>query len=70
MVRVDGLRAHPRNYNRHGAGQVADIGASLTRFGQRKPITTWRGMILTGHGVVEAAPGASTGSATGTGDGG
>ena len=55
MVRVDGLRAHGRNYNRHGAGQVGDLARSLERFGQRKPITTWRGQIITGHGVVEAA---------------
>ena len=55
MVRTDGLRAHGRNYNRHGAGQVGDLARSLERFGQRKPITTWRGQIITGHGVVEAA---------------
>ena len=55
MAAVAGLRAHPRNYNGHSPAQVADIAESLKRFGQRKPVTTWRGFILTGHGVVEAA---------------
>lgn len=54
-VQVQELRAHPQNYNRHPAAQVEKIKASLARFGQRKPITTWRGLVLTGHGVFEAA---------------
>jgi hypothetical protein len=52
---VEDLRAHPRNYNRHPAGQIERIRRSLERFGQRKPITSWRGFVLTGHGVYEAA---------------
>ncbi len=55
MTQIAALAAHPRNYNRHSAGQVADLARSLTRFGQRKPVVTWRGVILAGHGLVEAA---------------
>jgi hypothetical protein len=52
---VADLQAHPQNYNRHGELQVADLMASLRRFGQRKPVVTWRETILAGHGLVEAA---------------
>lgn len=55
MTDISALAAHPRNYNRHSAGQVADLARSLTRFGQRKPVVTWHGVILAGHGLVEAA---------------
>lgn len=55
MTQIAALAAHPRNYNRHSAGQVADLARSLTRFGQRKPVVTWHGVILAGHGLVEAA---------------
>lgn len=55
QVEITALKAHPRNYNRHPAAQVGKIKRSLELFGQRKPITTWRGMVLTGHGVFEAA---------------
>lgn len=50
-----GLTAHKRNYNRHPAGQVERIAASLRQFGQPRSIVVWRGTILAGHGVVEAA---------------
>lgn len=52
---ITALQAHPRNYNQHPAAQVEKIKRSLELFGQRKPITTWRGMVLTGHGVWMAA---------------
>lgn len=54
-IELAALQPHPRNYNQHPAAQIEKIGRSLARFGQRKPITTWRGMVLTGHGVFEAA---------------
>lgn len=54
-VKVAGLRAHPRNYNVHPAGQVEKLAASLRKFGQVRSIVTWRSTILAGHGVVEAA---------------
>jgi hypothetical protein len=55
MIPLGALRPHPRNYNRHPQKQIDRIAASLRTFGQRKPITTWRGYVLTGHGVYEAA---------------
>lgn len=55
LVELAALQPHPQNYNRHGPRQIKDIATSLERFGQRKPLTTWRGFILTGHGVAEAA---------------
>ena len=54
-IELAALRPHPQNYNRHPAAQIEKIKRSLARFGQRKPITTWRGFVLTGHGVFEAA---------------
>lgn len=54
-VKLAGLRAHPRNYNVHPAGQVEKLATSLRKFGQVRSIVTWRSTILAGHGVVEAA---------------
>jgi len=55
MIPLADLRPHPRNYNRHPARQVERIAASLRAFGQRKPVTTWRGYVLTGVGTLLAA---------------
>ena len=49
------LKPHPRNYNKHSDRQVDDLALSLKRFGQRKPIVTWRDMIVAGHGLTMAA---------------
>ena len=49
------LKPHPRNYNKHSDTQVDDLALSLKRFGQRKPIVTWRDMIVAGHGLTMAA---------------
>lgn len=57
VARLADLRPHPRNYNRHPARQVERIAASLRTFGQVRSIVVWRGTILAGHGVVEAARG-------------
>lgn len=55
LASLASLRPHPRNYNAHDATQIDRIAQSLKTFGQRKPITTWHGYILTGHGVYAAA---------------
>ena len=52
---ISELKPHPRNYNNHGDRQVDDLALSLKRFGQRKPIVTWRDMIVAGHGLTMAA---------------
>jgi hypothetical protein len=50
------LQANPRNYRSHPAEQVQVLRASLLRHGQQKPIVvTPEGVILAGHGVLEAA---------------
>ena len=49
MTQITALAAHPRNYNRHSAGQVADLARSLTRFGQRKPVVTFRNRVPQPH---------------------
>ena len=55
IVALDTLKPHKRNYNKHPEHQVKRLTVSLRKFGQRKPITTWRNTVLTGHGVFLAA---------------
>ncbi len=55
IVALDTLKPHKRNYNKHPDHQVKRLAAALRKFGQRKPITTWRNTVLTGHGVFLAA---------------
>jgi len=54
-VALTDLKPHPRNYNVHSDAQIARLAESLRRFGQSKEIVTWRGTIIAGHGLVEAA---------------
>ena len=54
-IQLSEYRPHPRNYNRHPAAQVERIAHSLATFGQVRSVVVWRGTILAGHGVVEAA---------------
>ena len=50
------LQANPRNYRSHPPEQVQVLRTSLLRHGQQKPIVvTPEGVILAGHGVLEAA---------------
>jgi len=54
-VQLSALRAHPQNYNQHSEDQIKRLVASLERFGQAKEIVVYDGMIVAGHGLVEAA---------------
>ena len=54
-VQLSALRAHPQNYNQHSEAQIGRLMASLEKFGQPKEIVVWRGLIIAGHGLVEAA---------------
>jgi ParB-like chromosome segregation protein Spo0J len=54
-VTLTDLKPHPRNYNVHSDAQIARLAESLRRFGQSKEIVIWRGLIIAGHGLVEAA---------------
>ena len=49
------LKPHPQNYNRHSEAQIKRLMESLDRFGQPKEIVIWNGLIIAGHGLVEAA---------------
>jgi DNA modification methylase len=53
---IAGLRPYPRNARRHSPKQIQQIAASITTFGFTNPILIDdAGMILAGHGRVEAA---------------
>ena len=54
-ARLAELKPHPQNYNRHSEAQIKRLMQSLETFGQPKPIVIWRGLIIAGHGLVEAA---------------
>jgi DNA modification methylase len=56
LRRIADLRPHPRNYRRHGEHQLAVLRESLRVHGQQKPVViTPDGVILAGHGLVQAA---------------
>lgn len=53
---VTDLRSDPRNARLHPEQQILALMESLSRFGQRRPVVTLPdGMIVAGHGTVEAA---------------
>jgi hypothetical protein len=54
---IESLRANPQNYRRHPPGQIRALRASLRLRGFRKPIVvqTPSGVVLAGHGILEAA---------------
>lgn len=50
------IRPHPRNYRKHPADQIEHLKQSITEHGiYRNIVVTKAGIILAGHGVVEAA---------------
>src|ERR1700709_850628 len=56
LLSIRELRPNPRNARTHSQKQIRLIQASLEKFGQMKPvIVDDTGMILAGHGFVEAA---------------
>jgi DNA modification methylase len=55
-VPIEALRPNPRNARTHSAKQIAQIGASIERFGWLVPIVAdEEGLIAAGHGRWEAA---------------
>lgn len=55
-VPIDSVQADPANLRRHPVRNLDQIKASLTRFGQQKPIVVdGRGIILAGNGTHQAA---------------
>jgi DNA modification methylase len=56
IVEISTLKLDPSNVRRHPARQLEAIKASLTRFGQQKPIVIdARGVVIAGNGTLEAA---------------
>jgi len=56
VARIADLTPHPKNYKVRPEDQLLHIGASLKQFGYYKNVVVGRGgVILAGHGVVEAA---------------
>lgn len=49
------LAPHAQNYKTHPAAQITRLRRSLQTFGQPRPIVVWRGTILAGHCVAQAA---------------
>lgn len=54
-VNIADLQPHPLNYNTHPEAQIAELVKSLDAFDQFKNIVVSNGVILAGHGLVEAA---------------
>lgn len=54
-VKIADLKPHPMNYNTHPEAQLLELEKSLETFQQFKNIVVCKGVILAGHGLVEAA---------------
>jgi ParB-like chromosome segregation protein Spo0J len=57
MVRIEDLRPHPRNPNKHGDEQIALLAKNIRHLGWRHPIlvSAMSGYIVAGHARLEAA---------------
>jgi len=55
-VPIDSVKPHPKNMRLHDQANIDAIAASLSAFGQTKPIVVWRyNLIIAGCGTHEAA---------------
>lgn len=54
-VKISDLKPHPMNYNTHPEAQIKELMKSLQMFGQFKNIVIRQGLLICGHGLVEAA---------------
>jgi ParB-like chromosome segregation protein Spo0J len=57
MVKIEDLRPHPRNPNKHGDEQIALLAKNIRHLGWRHPIlvSAMSGYIVAGHARLEAA---------------
>jgi ParB-like chromosome segregation protein Spo0J len=57
MVKIEDLRPHPKNPNRHGDEQIALLAKNIRHLGWRHPIlvSAMSGYIVAGHARLEAA---------------
>jgi len=54
-IRLADYQPYPKNPNLHPDHQVQELQRSLDRFGQVKNVVVWRGYLLAGHGLCDAA---------------
>lgn len=55
MIDIDALKLDPRNARSHAKG-IPELAASLSEFGQRKPVVVWGdNLVVAGNGAVMAA---------------
>jgi ParB-like chromosome segregation protein Spo0J len=54
-IQITELSLDPKNARKHSKRNLEAIAASLSKFGQRKPIVVHRGVVLAGNGTLEAA---------------
>jgi site-specific DNA-methyltransferase (adenine-specific) len=55
QIAIAQLSLDPSNARKHSQRNLEAIAASLSKFGQRKPIVVHRGVVLAGNGTLEAA---------------
>lgn len=54
---IASLKQDPQNVRKHSLRNLQAIAASLSKYGQQKPIVASRGVVLAGNGTLEAALG-------------
>lgn len=54
-VKIASLSTDPENARKHSSKNINAIAASLTNFGQQRPLVVWDNIIIAGNGTVEAA---------------
>lgn len=54
VVVLDKLKADEKNAREHDSRNLAAIKSSLNRFGQRKPLVVWKGIVVAGNGTLAA----------------
>ena len=54
-VLIESLILDPQNARKHSKRNIDTIAASLTKFGQRKPIVVHQDVVIAGNGTLEAA---------------
>lgn len=54
-VKTSSLKPHKSNPNRHPQEQLQELQSSLDQFDQVKNIVVWRGQVIAGCGLLEAA---------------
>lgn len=54
-IKLTDYQPYPKNPNLHPDYQVKELQRSLEKFGQVKNVVVWRGYLIAGHGIAEAA---------------